>query len=533
MFARRDYLLIAVYALRILLCLAPEHGYIQPDEFFQFTEPIAERLLGVKAYIPWEFSEAHPIRSVFLPLLIAGSSFKAIAATNLASSWLLLVIPRLVITLLSFVSDYCLYQICNLLDKHAARNAQIVFATSYLVLTYCTHTFTNSIELVLLSLLLLFTAKCVKSGKTQHSSAIATITCIGLFNRATFICFAVVPIIFWILSDGKKLAVLKVLRILITLLPAFTTTAFTFVFVDTLYYSRISLTDLNEYQELLKRIVITPLNFIMYNTKHSNLEKHGLHPFYQHSVVNVPLAFTVLGILAYKETIGVLWCTVMRKKTKEFSSEIRRLMLLTFIISLSLLSFIPHQEPRFLIPCLLPLCFLFGKKVYESKIHFFLWIVSNCVLVLIYGFVHQAGVTKALFEVRQQFDNHAGQRMDVIFSRMYLPPQHLLHISQKNENLHIHDLSIQEFPEAVYNKLKQLNETITENIYVVIPSCLTIRLETVFHNLNIHNFKLEKQIFPHFTFEDLQASFELLMLKQRSPFASAFSMNIFNVKMRD
>ncbi|RWS06863.1 GPI mannosyltransferase 4-like protein, partial [Dinothrombium tinctorium] len=493
-----------------MVCLSPEHGYIHPDEFFQFSEPIAANVLNSKAFIAWELTATQPIRSVFLPLLITGSCFKLIAlCTNWPSPWLLLVVPRLVMTLLSFVADFCLYRICDLIDHKTNKASLYIFATSYLTLCYCTHTFTNAIELILLSILMLFVVKSSKRKQAVHASAIGLILCVGLFNRPTFGCFAIVPLMFWLFSE-KSLSLTKVIANGTSILPSF---AFMFIFsvlIDTLYYRNEStFDDLNtlisrmEYEQIFDKIVITPMNFINYNIRPTNLQKHGLHPRYQHSIINVPLAFTMLGMLAYSDLLKFFSGVFNRKLHVKFD-KIKVLMILTFVIPLILLSLIPHQEPRFLLPCLIPLCVVYSKKLYESKTSLFLWIVLNSVLVIIYGYVHQAGVTKALFEMHQELKTvENSSQVDIIIARTYLPPQHLLNIRANDSKVQIHDLSTKEFPEALFRELKQLKKSNPHNVYLLIPSCLTKKLKTVFYNSKINSFHLQKRVFPHFTFEDL------------------------------
>lgn len=95
------------------------------------------------------------------------------------------------------------------------------------------------------------------------------------------------------------------------------------------------------------------------------------------------------------------------------------LMMSAYIVPIALLSIFPHQEPRFIIPVTLPLVFLHSQKIrnikelkpvcdkqvkghrvfvkniisqgYKDKI-LTIWYLINMISVVIYGFVHQAGV---------------------------------------------------------------------------------------------------------------------------------------------
>src|ERR1051326_8827216 len=85
--------------------------------------------------------------------------------------------------------------------------------------------------------------------------------------------------------------------------------------------------------DLWQRPVITPINNFKYNSSTANLANHGLHPFYQHIVVNLPQllgpAFPLL-----------LW-------------NFRKTMCLASAVSgVVILSIAPHQEARFLLPAI-------------------------------------------------------------------------------------------------------------------------------------------------------------------------------------
>jgi hypothetical protein len=62
-------------------------------------------------------------------------------------------------------------------------------------------------------------------------------------------------------------------------------TAFLAVSIDTEFYTSSPVT----WSHLFSRPVITPLNNLRYNLSTSNLAAHGLHPWYQHILANLPL----------------------------------------------------------------------------------------------------------------------------------------------------------------------------------------------------------------------------------------------------
>lgn len=96
-------------------------------------------------------------------------------------------------------------------------------------------------------------------------------------------------------------------------------------------------------------------------------------------------------------------------------------MTMSFISPIFMLSVFPHQEPRFIIPVILPLVYLHGMKILPepdkilvkvtecsieerkkdlklSKTNYFFfkaWLILNSLLLIFYGFIHQGGVYSA------------------------------------------------------------------------------------------------------------------------------------------
>jgi putative uncharacterized protein (fragment) len=277
---------------------------------------------------------------------------------------------------------------------------------------------------------------------------------------------------------------------------------------------------------LISQVVVTPFNFISYNIYSSNLEKHGLHSRFLNLTVNVPLTFGVLGLMAYVHVIGL----ILRKKKRP--SMVRLMFLMTFVVSLMILSIIPHQEPRFLIPSLFVLSYLYGSRLKSNKLLLTFWIIFNLVLTIFYGYIHQAGVTRSLFWLEKQNRQQASNLINIIVSRTYLPPQYLLHIAKNDSRVTIHDLSIDKFPESVELTLKNLINTSKSvssdqrSIYLILPSCLSHSLIKLGSKLSLSNFELVKQFFPHFTGEDLDwSSFQLNL----SSLKAQFSLNVYQI----
>jgi hypothetical protein len=132
--------------------------------------------------------------------------------------------------------------------------------------------------------------------------------------------------------------------------------------------------------------VFAPWENFVYNLDPRNLALHGTHPRWLHAVVNAPL---MLGVL-YPAAVGIVadqlwlaatssttgWAAVLRRHSKGCGVQpsilqsvegrrcIGQLMAAgSLVASLAGLSSAPHQEPRFLLPCLLPASLLAGEWV--------------------------------------------------------------------------------------------------------------------------------------------------------------------------
>lgn len=92
---------------------------------------------------------------------------------SLKTPYFLLLFPRLLMTILSFICDYCLFKICVIFQESYI-DKLIVFASSYVTLVYSTRTFSNSIEMILTSLLLYHVSRCLEfSNKVSAHNSIA------------------------------------------------------------------------------------------------------------------------------------------------------------------------------------------------------------------------------------------------------------------------------------------------------------------------------------------------------------------------
>ena len=184
------------------------------------------------------------------------------------------------------------------------------------------------------------------------------------------------------------------------------TTSFAIV-VDTDFYHP----DSPLLHSLLTNPTFTPLNSLLYNTQTANLATHGLHPHYQHLAASLPL---LLGPALY------LFFSASNR-------NIPRLPVLSAISGTLLLSCIPHQEPRFLLPAipLLLSSLHLPRSRLSTKYWLAAWIVFNAVFGVLMGIYHQGGVVPTQTWLGQQ-SAFGVSRTEVLWWRTYSPPIWLL-----------------------------------------------------------------------------------------------------------
>ncbi|KAK5638418.1 hypothetical protein RI129_012713 [Pyrocoelia pectoralis] len=489
----KSYLFCAL--LRIFLTCLPQTGYIHPDEYFQSIEALAEKLLNVKVNKPWEFNVKFPLRSIAPLYFTTGLGLQILKLLNafldhnfgisITTPYFIILFPRLLLTLLSFVVDWSLYRIC-LANSEKCKSRCVILSTSYIMLVYATHTFSNVIELILFSLLLYYVGESLifsnvnvrqreyinkryKSASTLAEKAkfhklrlylendtlrnyftIATIVTVGFFNRPTFAAYAIAPVFFWLYRGIGFKSIMSLQFHLRTIVFVVSTipTVVLFVIVDSFFFGYLTWGEIGMLEISIDNFVMIPWNFFKYNINLVNLARHGLHSRFMNVIINIPLLFGVLAFLCYSNLADLLR-SLWRCKYHYLPSvrSIRGLMTASIVFPVVLLSLIPHQEPRFLIPLIFPLVYLYGSSIYPEQVDvvmkqtktkrsvrqgfsslFKVWLVVNILLTVFYGFIHQGGVfgfVSHLSGEMRSIDNNLNY--DVVTSHIYQIPHSLLY----------------------------------------------------------------------------------------------------------
>ncbi|KAL1302517.1 hypothetical protein AAFC00_002904 [Neodothiora populina] len=389
---------LCLVLLRLYIALSP--SYLHPDEHLQGPEVITGRVFSFPTHLTWEFTSATPIRSVFplwvfygwpltlLKWLAEGSGYQTIPSASVFYTL------RVLMFLLSFVlEDWALHEL--LPSSKQRRSATLLVASSYVTWTYQTHTFSNAIETLLVLWCLVLIGRIVEDKQTSQflaSAILAFLVVLGVFNRITFPAFIVVPLMRLLphfFSKPITLLVMTTTGVLTTLLA---------ICVDTEWYTNGRI----HFRHLSSKAVITPWNNFVYNLDPDNLAKHGLHPYYQHFLVNLPqLLGPAILLLVLRPRLGMRFYSAM--------------------CGIATLSCFKHQEARFLLPAIPLLLSTVRLPQRSTKLWIGVWLIFNVCLGILMGVYHQGGVVPAQLWIAEQ-----PGIAQVYWWKTYSPPMYLL-----------------------------------------------------------------------------------------------------------
>ena len=369
---------------------------------------------------------------------------------------------------------------------------------------------------------------------------IGFVTILGSFCNPIFPAHVLMPISFWITGTRTRLDV-KGVKEVFTRIASITPGAFASLVIcliaDSVYYGTLDATiftnpDLlvkNIKYDVLQNITIIPLNFAIHNIQ--DIELSQFYPKLTHFLVNVPVLF--LPLLAYfLKDVYSLFKTIQQNSWNDLTlMTSHKLLMLTFLSPIMLLSIIPNQDPRYILPTIIPLILLYSDHIITEndrpKSH---WILFNLIGAMTFGEFHQGGLIPSMEYLHgvatRPINNDVPSSIHFVFFHTYTLPRHLLYLENqimppdanltelehqdilKNQKhlVTIHDLNEAGPPELFRTVDKILSnltsptpEPLMKEIYIISPASL----DKIFCRLNVeYNFKLTAHFGRHFSPED-------------------------------
>ena len=360
----------------------------------------------------WEFTSDHPIRSIFplwivygWPLTILKWLSEGFGYDNVSPTVVFYALRIVMFTGNFVLEDWALHEL--LPNPRQRRVGIILVASSYVTWTWQNHTFSNSIETLILLWCLVLIQRIRDdddSPRLTASSILAFLAVLGTFNRITFPAFLMIPLLYALPHFYQR-----PLSFFVAIIAALCTLILALM-VDTEWYTA-SDVNMSNFHQLA---VFTPWNNLVYNFDSSNLASHGVHPYYQHFLVNLPQLLgpaTLLLVFNFRQ-----------------SMHLNSALFGTFVLSC-----FGHQEARFLLPAVPLILSSVDLPIRFSKVFFAVWLVFNLALGLLMGIYHQGGIVSTQLWISQQNDI-----TQAFWWKTQMPPNYLL--GTRTVRVDIHDL---------------------------------------------------------------------------------------------
>lgn len=237
--------------------------------------------------------------------------------------------------------------------------------------------------------------------------------------------------------------------------------------------------------------------------------------------------------------MGVFFCRFVKRQWHYLPTirSIKGLMTMTFLAPILLLSIFSHQEPRFLVPLIIPLVYLHAENILpeqdmalerhvekKSKTSnkkmpnylFTFWLIINVILALFYGFGHQGGIYPATVVLSNKLQMKRNSNFYVVTSHLYSIPKCLflerstetLYASRNTKYQLISQVKLYQEGSKdlndVMNQLKTLSDVEDKNkmIYFLFPTSKEDELHTLKDESNFTlSYKNCLEYFPHLSIE--------------------------------
>ncbi|XP_047436833.1 GPI mannosyltransferase 3 [Mugil cephalus] len=353
---------------RLINCFLVQSSFV-PDEYWQSLE-VSHRMVFNYGYLTWEWKTG--IRGFSYPLFFA-FIYKILHFMNYDSVHLLIWLPRIVQALLAAFADVKFFFLIRRLENHdIARWTFFCHMCSWFTWFCCTRTLTNSMETTLTSLALCYFP--LPRSKTHSSKKYLALVAVAVIVRPTalIVWFPLLVYHFWKEDDKLRLVTHNYI-------PIGTLAVVISALIDCVFYGKLTLVQ---------------FNFLKFNIFHGVADFYGSHPWHWYLtqgfavVIGPHLPFFLHG------------CTLAFRRYK--------ILLAAVVWTVTVYSFLPHKEFRFIYP-VLPFCMVFcglslARLTAWRRVAAAALLVSNLVPALYTGLVHQRGTLDVMSHVQTLCD---------------------------------------------------------------------------------------------------------------------------------
>jgi hypothetical protein len=522
--------------------------------FDSFIPPTSRSPPSRAGLLPWHsHSPCRSMAFVYLaaypPMLLC----RALSFSFQLHPWVLVAAPRLWTLVISLGHDTLVGRLAGLAELPVGP-VLAVWAVLWPTLIFQSRTFSNTYELFWLT-----AAACcaagVRVGKRQTSGfgaaslganwvvravGFGLCTTFGVFTRVTMLPYAF-PFGLLLLADttlglhrGIRLDVALMERppvrsLLVSIVGTMVVVAFTIgltaiwlIVEDTWYFSAAPYGERGQHIATMWRemVVVAPWNLLWFNADQENVAQFGLHPWWMHTVVNLPF---LLGPLVPLLGAQIGWSGVGGMLTRSWECDDRRIrahpsgravllrlaLLCSVVLGVAALSLAAHQEARFLLPTTVGVAVLASPYLWtRGKPIWRVFVGLHLVVALFFSHVHQAGVLPALVTkaVEQDTNHH------LLVYGSYMPPRFILgEAVSESVSGTVHDLSTAtdaaEFrvqAQTVLQLVYRCNDTRSTNLELVLSlaaseSAITPELYDAIADLGLTVAPKARCYWPHFS----------------------------------
>uniref|UniRef100_A0A3Q3A662 Mannosyltransferase n=1 Tax=Kryptolebias marmoratus TaxID=37003 RepID=A0A3Q3A662_KRYMA len=335
-------------------------------------------------YLTWEWRAG--IRGFTYPLFFA-FLYKILHLLNYDSVHLLIWLPRVAQALLAAFADVKFFSLIRTLEKpDVARWTFFCHLCSWFSWFCCTRTLTNSTETSLTCLALCYFP--LPGSKTHSSKKYLLLAALAVIVRPTALIVWFPLLIYHFCQEEHKLRLITQ-----NYVPIGTLALVVSALIDCLFY---------------KKWTLVQWNFLKFNVLHGVADFYGSHPWHWYFTQGFPV------VIGPHLPLFLHGCALAFRKYK--------ILLGAVVWTVVVYSFLPHKEFRFIYP-VLPFCMVFCGT---SLAHLKAWcraattvlVVSNSVLALYTGLIHQRGVLDVMDPVQALCDvsrNSSVPQPDVLF----------------------------------------------------------------------------------------------------------------------